>query len=76
MAKVIEWTVVCPECAHVQKYHSHKNTVDGKRRKKCDRCGRSFKAREQRLSNLPRRQKELEKEYEKKGKGFHKYSKS
>lgn len=76
MSKVIEWDVVCPGCGYLQSYHSHKAQVKGKRRKSCEKCGRSFKAKEQRLSNVPEKKRELREEKEEKGTHFHKYSRS
>jgi len=76
MSKVIEWKVVCPDCGHIQAYHSHNKKVKGSRRKTCQKCSRSFNAKDQRLSQLSQKKKKLKEELEKKGKGFHKYSKS
>lgn len=75
MPKVMEFTVICPDCGLKQAYHSYNKTVDGKRRKECNKCGRSFKVKEQRLGRLPDVQKKLRKEKERKGEGFHKYTK-
>lgn len=76
--KEIEWKVVCPECGHIQKYHSHNKftEIKGKRRKECQKCERSFKPKDHRLENLPEVKKKLRKEKQEKGTGFHKYSKS
>lgn len=76
MVKVIEWDVICPHCDYRQTYHSHNKTTKNTRMKKCNRCGRSFAAKKRRVSKLPNKQKERKKEIEKKGTGFHKYSKS
>lgn len=76
MSKVIEWKVVCPGCGHIQTYHSHQAQVKGQRSKSCERCPRSFAVKKRRLKNLPEVKRKLQEEQEKKGTGFHKYSKS
>lgn len=68
--------MVCPHCDYIQTYHSHNRQVKGTRQKECDRCGRSFVCKKRRLKNLPQKKRELREEKEKKGSGFHKYSKS
>lgn len=75
MSKVIEWRVACPECSHLQTYHSHNKQVKNTRTKECERCGHQFKAKTRRVKNLPAIQRRLEKEKKEKGTGFHKYSK-
>lgn len=75
MSKVIEWRVICPHCDMRQTYHSHQKQIKGQRSKKCNRCGRSFAVKKRRLSVLPNKRKELKEEHERKGEGFHKYSK-
>lgn len=76
MAKVVKWKVRCPDCDTNQAYHSHKKRTElrGKRRKSCDRCGRSFLAKEGRKRY--RVWKKDNKRRHKKRSGFHKYSKS
>jgi len=76
MPKVIQFKVVCPECGNIQAYHSHNKEVEGKRRKECQYCGRSFIATDQRLKDHGQKKKKLKEEMQEKGKGFHKYSKS
>lgn len=77
MSKTIEWTVICPECNFKQAYHSHRkrSQIKGKRRKECTKCGRSFLAKEGR-ERYKQYKRELQKEKDEKGTGFHKYSKS
>jgi len=74
MVKKIEWKVVCPECGYHQTYHSHNKSVKGSRRKSCERCSRSFKAKDQRLENITQEKRRLRKEKEKKGDGFFNYT--
>lgn len=64
----IEFKVRCPECGRDQTYHSYNKSVKGERRKKCERCGTSFKVREQRLEKFPNEEKD-------KPEGFFKYRK-
>lgn len=76
MSKTVEFEVVCPDCGWVQKYHSYKkdSEIKGERRTECKRCGRGFKALDQRKSKVSQhRKKEDEND---RPFGFHKYSKS
>jgi len=73
VGKKVEVDVVCPDCGLKQKYHSYKSNreIRGSRRKKCNKCGRSFKVSDQRASKFRNNG-----EPEKKRKGFFKYTKS
>jgi transposase-like protein len=77
MTKKIEWIVLCPDCNHKQSYHSHRkrSSLRGKRRKTCEKCGRSFLAKEGR-ERFKQYKKKLKEEVDEKGTGFHKYSKT
>lgn len=74
--KTIHWKVRCPDCGHNQAYHSHKKKAEmkGKRRKSCDKCGRSFLAKDgrERYKNW----KKSDQAGKKKRSNFHKYSRS
>lgn len=76
MPKTVEWKVVCPNCGLEQSYHSYKKKVKGKRRKKCNKCGRSFIAKDHVVDRLSEYKKKKQKEMDEKGTGFHKYSRS
>jgi len=77
MAKVVKWKVKCPDCDFNQAYHSHKKRTElrGKRRKSCDKCGRSFLAKEGRKRYKRWKRKQKKNNATKKG-NWHKYSKS
>ena len=74
--KTVSWKVRCPDCETNQAYHSHKkrSELSGKRRKTCDRCGRSFLAKEgkKRYETW----KGQDQEEKRKKSNWHKYSKS
>ena len=74
--KTIHWKVRCLECETNQASHSHKkrSELSCKRRKECDRCGRSFLAKEGRKRY--KRWKKSNQEEKKKKSNFHKYSRS
>jgi len=74
--KTIKWKVRCPGCETNQAYHSHKKraALKGKRRKQCDRCDRSFLAKEGK-KRYERWKKKNQQEKKKKS-NFHKYSRS
>lgn len=76
MSKKVEFEVVCPDCGWVQKYFSYKESKEmkGDRRTECKRCGRSFKALDQRKEKVSDHRKKDTKNEE--TLGFHKYSKS
>lgn len=74
---MIRWDVLCPECGYQQVYHSYNSEVKGKRRKSCEKCGKSFLAWRYKLSNLGREmKKKLLMKRDSKPDGFFKFSKS
>lgn len=54
MPKEVEFETVCPDCGFVQKYFSYKKSseLEGERRATCKKCGRSYKALEQRKEKV------------------------
>lgn len=55
MVKKIEVEVRCPTCGLDQLYHSHQEKTERERRKTCNRCGKNFSVRSQRVDRLTER---------------------